>query len=189
MPANHTYNYVTYCSPRIFSWHSFNRCRWHHRIKAQGYHHWTPIHCVHPNSLSSTMYYSKSLVFIGVALVAGSIEAFVLISPSRAHSSLDALRYPNDERGATSPDAAIRHITATSALALGLLFPTVSLAAQDTTYQVPTAMQSSSVQVRHVYVCYVMLCMTMRQRSCNGWHKYVYYISLFVSWMTALSRN
>ena len=116
------------------------------------------------------MYYSKSLVFIGVALVAPTVvEAFVLISPSRAHSSLDALRYPNDERGATSPDAAIRHITATSALALGLLFPTVSLAAQDTTYyQVPTAMQSSSVQVRHVYVCYVMLCMTMRQRSCNG---------------------
>ena len=105
------------------------------------------------------MYYSKTLVFIGgVALVAPTVESFVLISPSRAHSSLDALRYPNDERGATAPDAAIRHITATSALALGLLFPTVSLAAQDTTYQVPTAMQSSSVQVRYVYVCYVMLC-------------------------------
>ena len=90
------------------------------------------------------MYYSKSLL-IGVALVAPTaIEAFVLISPSRAHSSLDALRCPNnDERGATAPDAAIRHFTATSALALGLLFPAVSFAA-------PTVMQSSSVQVRNV---------------------------------------
>jgi len=85
----------------------------------------------------STMCYSKSLAFIGLALAAPTAAFAPSTTFSRPTSAISA--------SPTPPDA-IRNIAAVSALTLGLLFPSAdALAAQDTAQL--HALQSSTVEI------------------------------------------
>ena len=98
--------------------------------------------------------YSKCLKFIvglTLAVVPPSHQFSTSTSSSRHAPSLYATRDLNNNDRATVPPAdAIRNIAAASAIAVGLLFPTTSIAAQeDTAYQpqLLNNVESSSLQL------------------------------------------
>jgi len=94
--------------------------------------------------------YSKCLQFIiGFALAVAPTHQFSVSSTSRrAPSLLCATRDPNNNDRAVVPPDAIRNIAAASAIAVGLLFPTTSIAAQeDTAYQQLPNVESTSLQL------------------------------------------
>ena len=109
--------------------------------------------------------YSKCLQFIGLTLAVVpshqfSVSSITSSSSRHAPSLVYATKDPNnnDRAVATTPDPirniaaasdTIRNIAAASAIAVGLLFPTTSIAAQeDTTYQqLPNYIESTSLQL------------------------------------------
>jgi len=95
--------------------------------------------------------YSKCLKFIvGLVLAVAPTHQFSSVVSSRhAPSVLCASIDPNNNDRAVVPPDAIRNIAAASAIAVGLLFPSTSIAAQeDTTYQqLPNYIESTSLQL------------------------------------------